>query len=167
MGEKCKICGKGPFSRIDTHLRQSHDLTKKEYDAKFEQDDELEELDDNENKPIENVSTNQSRTDTIFEGAKTDYPRDLDGFLDHFKITEKDLLSLVKRFTEGKSIDVTKTIQNNMNSAEIQAKRLVEEQGDKIKTRNLYVAEILTTKYDYKCLTVTSNPKEWVLSKTI
>lgn len=167
MSETCKICGKGPFSRLDTHIRQSHDLTREEYDAQVETDDDtFEELDSTEEIPVTKPSTQQERTTEIFKGAKHDYPRDLDGFLDHFKITERDLLSLVKRFTEGKSIDVTKSIQNSMNSAELQAKRLVEENGNKIKTRSLYTAEMLVKKHGYVCEAVTSKPKEWILVKS-
>jgi hypothetical protein len=171
--EICKICGKGPFSRMDIHLRQTHSMTKEEYDNMEENEnedeivedkDDLEEIEEDE--IVESkVVTPHERTTNIFKGAKHEYPRDLDGFLEHFKITEKDLLSLVKRFNEGSSISVTKTMQNNMNSAEAKAAALVKESGNNIKTRNLYVAEILTKKYGFVCTVVTSKPKEWILEK--
>jgi hypothetical protein len=168
--ETCKICGKEDLKRIDKHVTKAHDITMEEYRTKYNSEpvsEIVEEEITEEEEIIEKPVTPKDRTKNIFKDTeKPKYSRDLDAFLNYYGVTEKEVISLIKQYKDGKPLNITQSIKQNVMSAEAKAKVMVENHTEgELVTSSLHVAEALVTKHNYKVDRVTSNPKTWVLYK--
>lgn len=167
MPEICKICGQKTANK--THLKEIHNLTPEEYEAM-----DASTFEETEDKlPIEAaepVSTTQSkRVDSIFDGTiiKSVSTQPLNEFLGEFGLSEIELRNIVKQYKEDGGIPVSQQLKNKQDRADLSAETLKDE--DKVQTTDLFTADILSKKYNFKVTEVRSKgpsgKKTWYLEK--
>ena len=161
-GKLCKICNK-KFKNLGSHLRAKHQMSLEEYDDYNENSHKM----DIEPKGNTEV-TLEERTERIFGKQERDINRPLKEFLDEFKITEKELREIARKFMSGKPIDVKTSAKNKYEVGEREAEEL-KEKKEEIKVYRAETADILLNKHLFEVIRCVGKkgdvPKHWVLKK--
>jgi len=93
-------------------------------------------------------------------------------FLVTHMMTKEELLSLIKQYKGGKSVTVTQSINQLVETAKTKVEKVIDsyESGSKLNIIDPFLAESLVKKYGFKCIEVIEGtkvkPKTWVLTRT-
>lgn len=166
--EICYICEnnkeeKVEFVSIAAHVKMKHKMSMEDYEKSTITVEETIIDEDSEEKLITNP---KEIKESIFKDSiiKQDLSETIEDYLNKKEITLDELNSLVRGFKGGKRETVTQSIKHDIDIGNKGAEDL--QHLDKVETTNLHIAEALTTKHDFLCVTVRHGPpKTWVLKK--
>lgn len=156
-------------------LAEGEEIAEKEFKANAAEEavevtklDEADEyLDMMSEAPVEAKVTNKEIRDGIFGKEETFSDKPLSDFLEKFDISEKELRAIVRQYKTGSSVPVSQQLKQKEEIGLSGAEKL--KNKEKVETYDLHIAEALTTKYGFECITVRSRkgntPKTWVLRK--
>ena len=157
--EVCKICNK-ECKNLKLHLRTAHHIMPEDYE---ETDSSILEASEGVEKEIEKMQEEKVKSVEQFSTKK----QSLIEFLNYYGLTEDELIIIVRNFKYGDPIPENKKLEWNQESGEIGAKKLAEQ--NVVETTNLHVAEALQKRYNFKCVSVSTEggkkPKTWKMVK--
>jgi hypothetical protein len=169
--EVCKVCKKEKIKSLDAHLKfclKKYDMTREEYDVLPDDYEDMSEevLNMDTIKVQEEVP--KTREENIFDNVKKRDPeRPLKEALKEYNITEQEFHSVMKFWKGQGAIPLDRRMKNKKTKGLAEAEKLSSNQN--VETSNVDTAEVLVSKYGFKCLKVQAQqdnkPKIWVLTK--
>jgi hypothetical protein len=181
MEYKCLFCGKDDVKNMGLHLKMAHKMTIEDYEKWIEENKDevlkpntlinnvtesegnIDEFNEFDEEDVSDIITTEDLKRSKFPKIVTFIDKPLKDFLEEYKITEKELIEVIRAYKIDSVVPINQSMSNRIKNAEIKALELSD--GDDIETLDLDVAEALTKKYGFKCTAVTSNPKTWILKK--
>lgn len=171
---ECKECGR-KFKKITESHVKTHGMSLDEYMMKYESDDNVKEDPDQETEEEQKVEEKEEKPrpepkpkSRVFDFKEKEYaPLPLQEFLDDFKISEKDLRSIVRQYKDGRPISTHQQLRSKMDAASNKIDELKD--LDECEVTNLQVAELLVKNHGFTAVEVRgrkgTGPKTWVLKK--
>ncbi len=160
---ECLICGK-EMKNLPQHVKMAHKMTMEEYQKTVNGSGEIEELPEGSTPEADSITPNELVNNRFDDKPELTEEDTIEKLCKEKDITLKELLSLIRRFKTGSSLDVTQTIKQKIDLGKRGAEALKNEK--KVETDNLSIAESLVKDHNFEVITVRSGPpKVWVLEK--
>lgn len=155
----CKFCDK-ECKNLSSHVRAAHQMDMEAYNEMSIED--FNALQENfKEKEIEETKVIDDTDSKYFTNRK------LSDILKQYKLTEDELINVIKNYKFGDSIPIAQQQKIGTERNEVIAESLSIK--DAVETTELGVAELLTKYYGFKVIDVTTKggtmPKIWVLRK--